>query len=97
MGGLVIDFHSLMENIQQSIVGTDSIARLNSLYNINIDTGVDALETLAVSNEKQKARVTELKKTVTGTTKPLLTNANKLNSQKSLIGGLTRRLAKLEK
>ena len=34
----IIDFHTLMENIQQSIVVTESIARLNYLYKLKIDT-----------------------------------------------------------
>ena len=37
-GDNVADFHTLMENIQQSIVGTDSISRLNLLYKLKIDT-----------------------------------------------------------
>jgi hypothetical protein len=37
-GSLVTDFHTLMEHIQQNMVGTDSIARLNSLYKLKIDT-----------------------------------------------------------
>ena len=37
-GDNVADFHTLMENIQQSIVGTDSISRLNSLYKLKIYT-----------------------------------------------------------
>ena len=37
------------------------------------------------SNEKLKVEVTDLKKTVNGTTKTLLTNAYKLNEQQSLI------------
>jgi hypothetical protein len=62
-----------------------------------LNTGFDALEALTTQNEKLKVEVAELKKTVTGTTRTLSTNDNKLNEQKSLIDGLTRRLAKLEK
>ena len=62
-----------------------------------LNTGFDSLEALTTQNEKLKVEVAELKKTVTGTTRTLSTNANKLNEQKSLIDGLTRRLAKLEK
>jgi hypothetical protein len=62
-----------------------------------LNTGFDALEALTTQNEKLKIEVAELKKMVTGTTRTLSTNPNKLNEQKYLIDGLTRRLAKLEK
>ena len=61
-----------------------------------LNTGFDALEALTTQNEKLKTEVAELKKITTGTAKTLSTNDNKLNEQKSLIDGLTRRLAKLE-
>ena len=62
-----------------------------------LNTGFDALDALTSSNEKLKIEVADLKKTIIGTSKTLVTNANKLNDQKSLIENLTRRLAKLEK
>jgi hypothetical protein len=60
-----------------------------------LNTGFDALDALTSSNEKLKIEVADLKKIITGTSKTLVTDANKLNDQKSLIENLTRRLAKL--
>ena len=64
---------------------------------LSLNDGFDTLKTLTALKERLKAEVAELKKMVNGTTKTLLINANKLNEQKSLIEGLTRRLAKLKK
>ena len=37
-GGLVIDFHTLMEHVYNTITGQDMIQRLNSLYKLKIET-----------------------------------------------------------
>jgi len=37
-GGLVVDFHTLMEHIHHSTTGSDAIAKLNGLYKLKIGT-----------------------------------------------------------
>ena len=42
-GGLVVDFHALIEYLQHIIVCTDAIVKLNSLFKLTIETMTQGL------------------------------------------------------